>query len=328
MVTESFAPRTDEVADTSRHVVEGLLARAHEVLVITNGPGMATWRGARVVRSRRLLPTGAVSSTVSGFSPDLVIVISPRVLGNLTLRHALRVGTPTIAIDPTAVGVQADRTLATSEAVREQLSSAGLPVTLWTPGTALDEHHPRLRDERLRSAWARRHPLVVGHVGPLEKEKVVARLEKIAAMEGVRLVVIGDGPGAARLKAAGAKITTAMSTLDVARAIASLDVLVQPRKKDSAVPGVRRALASGVPVVAFDAGGARDVVRDGENGLLVAADRNGLRRAVRRFLDEPDLRQELAGNARASVQQRDWESALDELAALASASVGRHAVTA
>ena len=43
--------------------------------------------------------------------------------------------------------------------------------------------------------------------------------------------------------------------------MATFDVLVQPRKKEVYAPAVHEALASGVPVVAFDGGTASDVVR-------------------------------------------------------------------
>ena len=49
-------------------------------------------------------------------------------------------------------------------------------------------------------------------------------------------------------------------------------MLVQPRKKEVYAPTVHEALASGVPVIAFDGGTAADVVRHEHNGLLVDTD--------------------------------------------------------
>lgn len=313
LATESFPPRIDEVADTARHLADQLIAHGHELLVVTPGPGQASYRGARVVRSRRLMPSAAIGSALDGFSPDLVIALNPRVLGNMAVRHGYRRGLPTLAIDPPAMHVRAARTLATSRDRQAQLAATGVDAGLWSPGVDLDEHHPALRDERLRSAWAKGNKLVVGHVGEVGKEKVIDRLARIALMDDVRLVVFGDGPGAAELRTAGAKVTGAVSGLELARGIASLDVLVQPRKKEQQVPGVRRALASGVPVVGFDAGGTRDVVVDGHNGLLAEPEHNrNLRRALRRLSDD-DLRAGLAGHARDSVADRPWSAAVGEL---------------
>ena len=218
-----------------------------------------------------------------------------------------------MAVDPPKVHVRAGRTLATSRERRTQLAFAGVEAELWTPGVDLDDHHPGLRDARLRTAWAKDNAVVVGHAGGLDRQKVIDRLIRIADMEDVRLVVLGDGPGTLHLRTAGAKVTGPIGGLDLARGIASLDVLVQPRKKEQQVPDVRRALASGVPVVGFDAGGTRDVVIDGHNGLLADTGRSrNLLDAVHALRDE-DLRVRLAGHARDSVADRPWSTAVADL---------------
>src|SRR6202008_2797937 len=98
-----------------------------------------------------------------------------------------------------------------------------------------------------------------------------------------------------------------------ARAFASVDGLVQPRKQDSSLGPVRKALASGVPVVAFDSGAAAEVVRDRETGLLVTSGTGGLVPAVGRLASDEVLRARLAANARESVSGRTWADAVSEL---------------
>ena len=305
LVTESFAPRGDEVADTARHLVDEFLVSGHEVLVLTTGVGAASYRGARVVRSRRALPDSALGSCLQSWQPDRVIAVSPRVLGNQSLRVAARSQVATVAIDAKAPRARADVFLSTC-------SSGTDPV--WLPGVDLEENHPRLRDDRLHDMWSKGRPLVVGHVGEIRKEKVLARLERLATLPDIRLVVLAAGEAGARLRAAGAKVTSPMNSLDLARAVASLDVLVQARKRDRAVPGVRRALASGVPVVAYDAGGAADVVKHGVNGLLVdPRSQDSLGDAISRLVGDPALRDGLASEARRSVTGRTWGDAADDL---------------
>ena len=315
LVTETFLPRTDETADTARHLVDGLLALGHDILVVTAGAGQASYRGARVVRSRRLATGTAVGAVLDSFDAQHVIALRPHLLGSLALRHGYRRGLPTLAIDPPAVHARAGRTLATNRDRAENLGLTGTDAGLWSPGVDLDEYHPGLRDPRLRTAWAKGRPLVVGHAGDTTRTKVVDRLCRIATTPGVRLVVFGDGPATATLRAAGAKVTPAVTGLDLARGIASVDVLVQARKKDQHVPSVRRALASGVPVVGFRAGGTRDVVVDGHNGLLAdPAYEGALVRLVGDLSDE-ELRTRLAGHARDSVADRGWDVAIAELTA-------------
>jgi len=315
LVTESFLPRTDETADTARHLVDGLLDAGHDLLVVTMGTGQASYRGARVVRSRRLVTANAVSAVLDSFGTHHVIALRPHLLGSLALRHGYRRGLPTLAIDPPAVHARAGRTLATNRDRLEHLTLTGTPADLWSPGVDLDEHHPGLRDPRLRTAWAKGRPLVVGHAGEATRTKVIDRLCRIATMPEVRLVVFGEGPATSTLRSAGAKVTASTSGLDLARGIASVDVLVQARKKDQHIPGVRRALASGVPVIGFAAGGTRDVVVDGHNGLLAEpSDEGGLTRLVHELADA-DLRHRLAGHARGSVADRDWDVAIGEIVA-------------
>jgi phosphatidylinositol alpha 1,6-mannosyltransferase len=316
VVTESFAPRSDETADGARHLVDEFLALGHELLIATTGPGVASYRGATVVRTRRLIPAAALTQRLSRFRPHAILAISPRVLGAVALGSGQRLGIPTLTLNasaPIATTLRIDRHLVSHRGAVSNLAAVNIGAHLWLPGVDLDGHHPGLRDESLRETWAKGNRLVVGFAGKANKEKVVARLQKIAAMDEARLVIIGtDAP-----VIPGAKTTPARTGLDRARAIASCDVLVQARKKDELVPGVRQALACGVPVVGFDAGGTREIVRHEVNGLVVRFDRNpdepGLRGSLRRLLNEDGLRGRLAAQARDSVADRSWTQAAAEL---------------
>ena len=316
VVTESFAPRTDETADAARHLVDEFLDLGHELLIATTGPGVATYRGMTVVRTRRLIPAAALTQRLSRFRPDALLAISPRVLGAVALGSAQRLGIPSLTLNPSmpvATTLRVDRHLVSHRGAVSTLAAMNVGAHLWLPGVDLDGHHPGLRDESLRATWAKANRLVVGFAGRASKDKVVARLHKIAAMDDVRLVMIGaDGPAIP-----GAKSSPVRSGLDRARAIASCDVLVQARKKDELVPAVRQALACAVPVVGFDAGGTREVIVHDANGLLVRFDRDpdepGLRGSLRRLLNEPGLRDRLADQARASIADRSWRVAAAEL---------------
>jgi glycosyltransferase involved in cell wall biosynthesis len=78
---------------------------------------------------------------------------------------------------------------------------------------------------------------------------------------------------------------------------------------------VRKALSSGVPVVTFETGAAAEVVRHGENGILVspADGPAGLTLAVASLAADEDERLRLAANARVSVSDRTWGDAVAEL---------------
>ena len=91
------------------------------------------------------------------------------------------------------------------------------------------------------------------------------------------------------------------------------DVLVHPGDLETDCHVLREAAASGVPVVAARAGGAPDVVRHLETGLLYDTDaRDGLRRAVEAVVADP-RRTLLGAHARELATGRSWADAVDEL---------------
>jgi phosphatidylinositol alpha 1,6-mannosyltransferase len=350
VVTESFLPQVNGVANTVRHVVEHLGRRGHEALVIAPAPGKAEHAGAEVVRVRsvrlpgyRSFPVGLPDPTVlralERFAPDVVHLASPIALGATGLRAARRLDLPTVGVYQTDVsgfarqyGVRADvvidrwvgrlhqrmdRTLVPSRRSQQQLAAVGVADThLWRRGVALDLFDPARRDDALRASWGLEDRVAVGYVGRLAAEKQVRRLEEVARVPGVRLVVVGDGPERAWLEQQipDAVFTGFLAGTELARAFASLDVFVHPGEAETFCQTVQEAQASGVPVVAPAAGGPLDLVRSGVTGLLYdPADRWSLRRAVARLGGDPALRTRVAEAARSAVSHRPWSVVVDEL---------------
>jgi glycosyltransferase involved in cell wall biosynthesis len=292
LVTEQFAPSTAPSAHVTREVVTRLTDGGHDVIVLAGGRGQATFRGARLFWASRMTPVSAIREALVLSRPDVCHLVDPHRLGIKVAEAADRLGVPTVVLHP----------------------------RVWKPGVDLADHHPGLRDVELHDRWARVHSpdggrLVVGYVGPLERTKVLSRLSMVARLPGVRLVALGDGPGAEGLRAAGAKVIPQPTSVERSQCVASFDVLLQPRKKEIYAPTVHEALASGVPVVAYDSGTASDAVRHEHNGLLVDTDRGGrsFARAVARLAASPDLRFTLAAAARRSVADRTWDDAVAEL---------------
>ena len=77
------------------------------------------------------------------------------------------------------------------------------------------------------------------------------------------------------------------------------------------------AMAAGLPVVATAIAGYDEVVRDGVDGVLVRPnDPEALAGAIRRVLDEPELRSALAGAGRARAQDFAWDAVVPRLEAV------------
>lgn len=335
LVTETFYPATDGTTTTVKAVADRLITTGHEVRLIAPGPGLATYRGSRVSRIRPLdKPGGQVRAALEEFQPDLVHVTSPGTVGRKALKHARRLGVRTVTVqqstlrDVTAdywrakVAERSDRLLVTARWLADRLRALDVTADVWTPGVDPDAFSPALRDDYLHGTWARRRspqgPLVVvGYVGSLHKRHGVRRLADLAGVPGIRPVIIGDGPErdwlADRLPTA--KLTGPLATGDLTIAMASLDVLVHPGATETCCHALREGSASGLPVVAPRAGGARDVVRPLETGLLYDPDDpRGLVKAVTAVVG--DHRRQLLGAAgRELAARRTWSDAVDELVA-------------
>lgn len=189
---------------------------------------------------------------------------------------------------------------------------------LWRRGVALDVFGPQHRVPVLNSRWTRREPgsLAVGYVGRLAPEKQVSRLAEVAAVPGIRLVVVGDGPSRASLQRQlpGAVFTGMLRGQELAQVFASLDVFVHTGESETYCQTIQEAQASGVPVVAPAAGGPLDLVDHGRNGLLYdPADPGSLRDTVARLVADVELRRGLATAGLAAVGERTWSSVVDEL---------------
>jgi glycosyltransferase involved in cell wall biosynthesis len=126
--------------------------------------------------------------------------------------------------------------------------------------------------------------LAVGALVPYKRYDLAI---EAAGRLGRRLVLVGSGPESARLRAAawGSAAVEVVSGLDPS-ALRDLyrtcGAFLQPGEEDFGIAAVE-ALACGAPVVAWNRGGARDIVRDGRNGVLYEeATAEGLADAVAR----------------------------------------------
>jgi phosphatidylinositol alpha 1,6-mannosyltransferase len=359
IVTEAFLPVINGVTNSVVEVVEHLDRGGHPVLVIAPGAGPDSYQGAPVVRLPALnlpvvdsvpvgVPTHKIVTALRDFRPDVVHLASPVIVGARGLWAARRLGVPTVAVYQTDIAgfadsyglgfaaraawrwtrrlhSGADRTLAPSSSAAAALAAHGIPrVHRWARGVDTAHFRPSRRDEQLRSQLASHGELLVGFVGRLAPEKKVLRLSALRATPGVALVVVGDGPDRRQLakRLPGAAFLGFKTGDELAQAYASLDVFVHTGPFETFCQTVQEALASGLPVIAPDAGGPRDLVAPGRTGFLLPetgkadADKtfgDALRGAVLALANDPELRTRYGTAARRSVLRRTWPALCDEL---------------
>ncbi|MCB1588551.1 MAG: glycosyltransferase family 1 protein [Xanthomonadales bacterium] len=173
-----------------------------------------------------------------------------------------------------------DGTIVPTQRLQQDLQADGYRHVHRLPrGVDTERFHSRWRDPELRARWgAGPGDLVVLHVGRLAPEKNLALVQRsFAAIRQQRpqakLVWVGDGPARAALQqgADGAVHFAGIQTGDdLARHYASADLFLFPSLTDTFGNVVLEALASGVPVVAFDDGAAAEHLRDAHAGRLAA----------------------------------------------------------
>ena len=175
-------------------------------------------------------------------------------------------------------------------------------------------------DARALAGWPA-DAVVVGGLGRLAPEKsvdlVVEAFAEVAAEdESARLLLVGGGPSEATLRARAARpdlagrvhLTGMRPRQEALALIKGVDLLATASRTETQGLVLAEALAAGVPVVALDGPGVADSVRDGVDGLVVAAEPAGARRgalaaALRELIRDPERRSRLAAAAESGAER-------------------------
>ena len=287
------------------------------------------------------LPLPRVRAAVAEHGADLIHLAGPFVLGAGGCAAARRLKLPVVAVYATDMPAYArlyhagptgqaiswhwlrrihnavDRTLAPSRATAAELVAHGFErVWLWGRGVDSSRFDPAKRSVQLRTALAPSGELLVGYVGRLAVEKRLDLLAEVAALPGLRLVIVGSGPAeaAARRALPSAVFLGQRCGEQLATIYASLDVFVHGGAHDTFGQTLQEAAASGLPVVAPASGGPLDLVRDGVTGFLVApGDAGAMATAVAKLVTDPALRTEQGEAGRQMMLGRSWPVRCDEL---------------
>jgi len=213
--------------------------------------------------------------------------------------------------------------LTISESSRDDLVARGVSreqVAVSPPGIARPTVSPRPLAER---------PLRITNVGRLEPYKRVdVMLQAIAplarAHPKLEIVVIGRGTDQPRIERIARELGLAEQTRILGfvtdaerdRFVAESRVCVCASEKEGWGLTVIEANAVGTPVVASDAPGLRDSVRNGETGWLVPiGDVEGFRARIAQLLVADAAAEAMAQRALTWSRRFDWDRATDDLAA-------------
>ncbi len=289
-----------------------------------------------------------VMRAVREFKPDIVHVATEFTMGLTGLRAARKLGVPAVASFHTNLpGIlpyygfgwasrlcweylrwfhnHAEVTFCPSETNRQVLLDRGFRhVQIWSRGVDTERFAPQHRSDDVRGKSGPDDALHLLYVGRLTPEKdlkllfeAYKRLTAMSLTNPVHLVVAGDGAYSPRMMAAApAKVTFAgyLEGQDLSRAYSSADVFVFPSRVATLGNVVLEAMASGLPVVGVAQGGTLENVQHGVNGVLCEpGDTDSFTAGILEVSQSPELREQLARNARSWAEQRSWDAAFEPL---------------
>lgn len=225
---------------------------------------------------------------------------------------------------------RADHVTTICEGLRREIGSRGIAadsITVIPNAVDIERFEPIDGvDPAERAALGLGDSIAVGFIGSFYGyEGLDLLLEAVAAVaargRAVHAVLVGGGPEDARLRAAArdlgiderVRFVGRVGHDEVQRYYRALDALVYPRRRTKLTDTVTplkplEAMAQGKLVLASDVGGHRELVHDGQTGLLFAADDAGaLAAMLERLIDEPGLGSAFAERARGFVAaERNW----------------------
>ena len=189
-------------------------------------------------------------------------------------------------------------------------------IYMWTRGVDRVQFNPKRRDvEWRRSLGIADNELAVMFLGRLVLEKgldVFADTVKLLIERQVphRPLVIGDGPARGWFEEhmpSGIFVGQQIGS-DLARAVASSDVFLNPSVTEAFGNATLESMACGLPVVAAVATGATNIVRDGETGILVEpGDVEGFANAIEAYARNSELRRKHGEAGLAYARTQDWD---------------------
>ena len=253
-----------------------------------------------------------IAHRIDAFGPDLIHTHHPFLLGDAALRIAYERNLPLVFTHhtlyenythyvpfdsqtlkrfvirlATEYANCCDAVIAPSGSVARLLRARGVTVPVEAIPTGIDTRAAAEADGAAfrRARGLPRDARVIGHVGRLAREKNLPYLARAVAGALRRdpamwFLLVGDGPESRALKqlfaaegVSGRVLATGKLTGRTLRdAYAAMDLFAFASRTETQGMVLAEAMAAGLPVVALDGPGVRDVVADGHNGRLLPAD--------------------------------------------------------
>jgi len=227
-----------------------------------------------------------------------------------------------------------DATMVPTTALQLELQQRGFKnVCLLSRGVATELYSPAMRSAALREQWGvLPADQVVLFVSRLAKEKnvglAIAAYRAIKAqLPAAKMVFVGDGPMRSQLQATcpDAIFAGVRKGKDLAAHYASGDLFLFPSLTETFGNVISEALASGLAVLSFDKAAAREIIKHGENGLVVPpGDELAFVNTAVELARDTTLQHTIRQAAAASVAHLSWESIYNSFEETLSGVIAQH----
>jgi PEP-CTERM/exosortase A-associated glycosyltransferase len=218
--------------------------------------------------------------------------------------------------------------------LKTEIASRGIPedkIFVVPNGVDISAFPPGDPDEDLCKRLGLRDRLVVGYIGSFfryEGLEVLLRAtsELADTFPDLSLLLVGDGEITSELKRLASQAGIERRVIFAGRQPHSriidyyrlCDVMVLPRldaRETRLVTPLKplEIMAAGIPFIASDIGGHREIIEDGMNGILfMPGDVEDLKSKIVELLQHPEVRRDLGQRARAWVERhRDWRKLVE-----------------
>jgi glycosyltransferase involved in cell wall biosynthesis len=306
---------------------EQLQANGVEVICFNRRPGRdlgVAWRMAREIQKHRIEVLhahqytpffyAALARILAGSNTRLILTEHGRHYPDLV--SPMRVAANRLFFDQCADAINACCSFS-ARALSRVDGFAGKRIEVIENGIEIERYGPASDQTKLRRQLGldptRRYAMVVARFHPVKDHaSLIAAFARVATVrDDADLLLAGDGPLRSDLEAQvndlglGGRVRFLGVRADVPDLLRAVDIFALTSVSEAASLTLLEAMASELPVVVTAVGGNPEIVRHGQEGLLVPrGDVAAIAKALLRLLSDPDSRRQLGRAGRTRVQER------------------------